>query len=84
MTSDALRARESWRRAEADYVDAVTAFLEPRGEAAVLDKSSLIALIRLRNTADARREAYFLAGEQASGAAEPKAAPGFSAEWSES
>ena len=82
MTSDALRARESWRRAEADYVDAITAFLEPPGDARCWTRSSLIALIRLRSTADARREAYFLAGEQAPGAT-GRQHQDLAAEWSD-
>ena len=51
-----------WRRAQADYVDAISVYME--GDSPRLTKDELIALIALSAKADKWRERYFKAHHQ--------------------
>jgi hypothetical protein len=63
MATDVERALEAWRRAEAAFTAATSRFLALDIEPNALTKEGLIDLMRLRRTADAARESYFLLGD---------------------
>ncbi len=54
-------ALEAWSHAERAYLNATGAYFPRSHGLHQLDKAGLIRLIQLRSTADAHREAYFLA-----------------------